>query len=243
MNITLELTYLFIGICVISSIIYIYTDIIEYKSTVIETNKSIIRDINNDINNYNFINNTLKVQYIQLQKYIGTPDLIQLNNQNEIESISYMKSLKSDKLGKYNGFDVIKVNSNIVYSQHPQILFNNMIVGKYIFIPDHLYGPILYASSTLSIDQLNVPDKYNIHYKDTGKHKLVLLNCYCNSLVFGALTIHFIEKMIQKYKKNTDVSLKLNVIFKDEYDKIILNYIYNNTTNEIPWFKHENFGE
>ena len=83
--------------------------------------------------------------------------------------------LKSE-LGKFKGLDYIKLNSYLNYTHHPKVIFNNITVGKYIRIPERLYGSILYSSPTFSIEQLNVPREFNDHYKNSGRHKFVLLN-------------------------------------------------------------------
>ena len=50
--------------------------------------------------------------------------------------------------------------------------------------------------------------------------------------------------MIKKYKNRENINMKLHILFRDEYDKIINNYLTNqNYQDNIEWYKSENLGE
>ena len=161
-NISTELIYLFVFLIITCIIYSIYSDI----STVTKKkpkNESVVELVPE----LNFINDSLKNQYFNYLKYFGEPNYIERNNSNNsITSVLYMNDLiLKSELGKFKGLDYIKLNSYLNYTHHPKVIFNNITVGKYIRIPERLYGSILYSSPTFSIDQLNVPREFNDHYK------------------------------------------------------------------------------
>ena len=230
-NISTELIYLFVFLIITCIIYSIYSDI----STVTKKkpkNESVVELVPE----LNFINDSLKNQYFNYLKYFGEPNYVERNNSNNsITSVLYMNDLiLKSQLGKFKGLDYIKLNSYLNYTHHPKVIFNNITVGKYIRIPKRLYGSILYSSPTFSIEQLNVPREFNEHYKNSGKHKFVLLKCECNTLKQGAYGIDFIIKMIMKYKSEKKINEKLHILFRDEYDKKMLSY-YKNDKHKIDW--------
>ncbi len=230
-NISTELIYLFVILIIVCMIYSIYSDLnISSKKTKIEKN---IVEI---IPELNFENDALKSQYNQYLQYFGEPNYLERNNLNNITSVTYMQNLMlKSELGKFKGLDYIKLNSHINYTQHPKVIFNNITVGKYIRIPERLYGSILYSSPTFSIEQLNVPREFNEYYKNYGKHKFVLLKCESNSLQQGVFSIDFILKMIMKYKSEK-ISEKMNILFRDQYDKKMLSF-YETNNHKFDWFK------
>ena len=246
MSIETELIYLFVFF-IVSYIIYsIYKDLNNKPEKKEETEiKSDITLNNNNINVHKFINDTLKTEYNNLYRYLGTPDFIEKNKNNLVTSVVYKNNLDGEiKLGDYNGLDYIKLDYFIKYNNHPEIMSNNLSIGKYLKIPESLFGPILYSSATFSIEQLNVGHKFNTEYKNTGKNKYVLLKCECNNINIGVISINFIMNMIKKYKNRENINMKLHILFRDEYDKIINNYLKNqNYKDNIEWYKSENLGE
>ena len=120
-----------------------------------------------------------------------------------------------------------------------------IIVGKYINIPEHLYGPIKYASPTINIELLYIPKKYNDKYEKTGIKELSLVTGSCASITISAITVNFVMDMIKKYKKPIkNISMNLHIEFRDEYDKRILNYLCGKgIVPAISWFDPTKFGE
>ena len=230
-NISTELIYLFVFL-IISCIIYsIYNDI-----TTVTKKKKYKKSIEIE-SELKFVNDSIKNLYFNYLKFLGNPNYIEYNSSNSISSVLYMNDLMvNSELGKFKGLDYIKLNSNVNYTHHPKVIFNNITLGKYIRIPERLYGSILYSSPTFSIEQLNVPIEFNQYYKNSGRHKFVLLKCECNTLKQGAYSIDFIMKMILKYKSEKKINEKLNILFRDEYDKKMLSY-YNNPKLKIDWLQ------
>jgi len=230
-NISTELIYLFVILIIVCIIYNIYNDM--NSSTKKLKNKNVV-ELAPELS---FVSDSLKNQYFNYLEYLGEPSYIERNNLKSITSFLYMNDLiLKSELGKFKGLDYIKLNSYLNYTHHPKVIFNNITVGKYIRIPERLYGSILYSSPTFSIEQLNVPREFNDHYKNSGRHKFVLLKCECNTVKQGAFGIDFIQKMIMKYKSEKKINEKLNILFRDEYDKKMLFY-YNNPKLKIDWLQ------
>ena len=190
-NISTELIYLFVILIIVCIIYNIYNDM--NSSTKKLKNKNVV-ELAPELS---FVSDSLKNQYFNYLEYLGEPSYIERNNLKSITSFLYMNDLiLKSELGKFKGLDYIKLNSYLNYTHHPKVIFNNITVGKYIRIPERLYGSILYSSPTFSIEQLNVPREFNDHYKNSGRHKFVLLKCECNTVKQGAFGIDFIQKMI-----------------------------------------------
>ena len=66
----------------------------------------------------------------------------------------------------------------------------------------------------------------------------------CASITISAITIKFVEDMVEKYKNNMDTSLNLHIIFRKEYNLRILTYICGQGIKpEIDWYEPLNFKE
>ena len=188
----------------------------------------------------------LEIKYNQLYKYFGKYKFITKNTSNQVSNIIWTDDIDKNFfiLGKYNGFDYIELTSNIYKSHHPQILKMFIIIGKYIYIPKQLHNIILNISSTINIDQINIPIKYNQLYVKKGTNYITLLKIYCSHITIAAITIKFIQDIINLYKTNKNISKKIILKINDEYNHRILNFINNNEiTPDIPWFDRYSFGE
>lgn len=146
--------------------------------------------------------------------------------------------------GKYNGCDYIKIEGFPAKKFHPYPASVFLIIGKYINVPDHLLGPLKYASETINIEQLFIPKIYQDKYYKTGKKELSLVTGSCDSVTISAITVQFVIDMINKYKDHKIKCLELYDNFRSEYDKRISDYLCGKgITNKIEWFTPESFNE
>ena len=170
-------------------------------------------EIESEIDTIEFDNQQIQKKYLSLFKYLGSPTLIEQNN-DVINSVTWRLELddKEFELGKYNGLDYIKINSYMARKKHPVPAPVYIIVGKYINVPEHLYGPLKYASPTINIEQLYIPKKYNDKYEKTGIKEKSLVTGSCASISISVITVKFVEDMIKKYKKPMkNISMKLHI--------------------------------
>ena len=187
-----------------------------------------------------------RFKYIELEKLLGEPDLIETNSNLHTESVTWRLDFdKYDfKYGKYNGLDYIRLNGHVARKHHPIPAPVFVVVGKYINVPEHLYGPLKYASPTINIEQIYIPKKHNLHYEKTGEKKISLVTGSCASVTISAITIKFIEDMIEKYKNDMNISMDLHKKFRKEYDYRVLTYLCGKgVTPNIEWFSPDNFNE
>lgn len=225
-NKTIVLIFL---ILLISIIIYIK------KNTLIVKNKEPI---------FNSIR--VKSKYKELVKYIGEPIYTETDKRNIIKSVTWQSPLKEyNGQGKFGGLDYIKLSGHIAKKQHPIPASVFVIVGKYINVPEHLFGPLKHASETINIEQIFVPKVYNDVYGETGEKEVALVTGSCASITISSITLKFVEDMIEKYKNNIDInSLDLYPEFRNEYDSRVQNYLCGGgIVPEMDWFSPELFGE
>lgn len=194
---------------------------------------------------YKFNHSLSESIYHQLLKHIGKSNTIEHNSNNEIVSMTWMSPLNNFQgFGKFCGLDYIKLYGYPVKKYHPIPANVVVIVGKYIPVPEHLFGPIKYASETINIEQLFIPKQYYEHYYNTGKKQLALVTGSCASVTISAITVQFVMDMISTYEKYDGCPLKLYPIFRMEYDTRIHNYLCGKgITNEISWYNPSCFGE
>ena len=95
--------------------------------------------------------------------------------------------------GKYNGLDLVKLTGYVARKNHPIPAPVYVIVGKYINVPEHLYGPIKYASPTINIEHLFVPKDVN------EKYDLVMLNHVFEHLTNLEKHVHHLYDITKKY--------------------------------------------
>ena len=118
-----------------------------------------------------FKNDLVRLKYKDLSKILGDPTLIESKEDYTTESVTWKLDLESEnfKYGKYNGLDYIRLNGYVARKNHPIPAPVFVIVGKYINVPEHLYGPLKYASPTINIEQIYIPKTHNLHYEKTGE--------------------------------------------------------------------------
>ena len=208
------------------------------------------RFTNNNNNNVEtlVINESLvKQNYNNLVKVLGKPTYLEKDGKNNMNSATWMSPLSSfNDFGKHNGCDYIKITGHISKKWHPHPANLFIIVGKYINVPEHLLGPIKYASETINVEQLFVPTEYSEHYYKTGEKKLALVTGSCASVTISAITVQFVMDMIQKYKGKSfnDIDEKIYKEFRNEYDRRIDDYLCGRgITDTISWYDPQFFGE
>jgi hypothetical protein len=193
-----------------------------------------------------FKEQTVRYRYNVLKEILGIPPIIETNDNLFTESVTWRLNLDMDDFiyGKYNGLDLIRLNGYVARKNHPLPAPVFVIVGKYINVPEHLYGPLKYASPTINIEQIAIPRKHNLHYEKTGEKKISLVTGSCASVTISAITIKFVEDMIEKFKENMDTSLDTHIKFRKEYNLRVLKYICGKGIKpEIPWYDPLNFKE
>ena len=85
-------------------------------------------------------------------------------------------------LEKLGGLDFLKVTNYHARKWHPQPANVYIIAGKYMNVPDHLLGPIKYASEFINVEQLFVDHKSNKNFGENGKKGKVLVTGSCASV-------------------------------------------------------------
>ena len=193
-----------------------------------------------------FKEQTVRYRYNILKQILGIPPIIETNDNLYTESVTWRLNLDVDDFtyGKYNGLDLIRLNGYVARKNHPLPAPVFVIVGKYINVPEHLYGPLKYASPTINIEQIAIPKKHSLHYEKTGKKRVSLVTGSCASITISAITIKFVEDMIEKFKENMDTSLDTHIKFRKEYNLRVLKYLCSKGIKpEIPWYDPLNFKE
>jgi hypothetical protein len=208
--------------------------------------KNIVDNKINDENDIIFKNDLVRLKYKDLSKILGDPTLIETKENYTTESVTWKLDLESEnfKYGKYNGLDYIRLNGYVARKNHPIPAPVFVIVGKYINVPEHLYGPLKYASPTINIEQISIPKTHNLHYEKTGEKKVSLVTGSCASITISAITLKFVEDMIKEYKNNVNVTMDIHEKFRNEYNLRVLTYLCGKSIqNKISWFSPENFNE
>lgn len=180
----------------------------------------------------------------KLVRILGKPTYVEVDGEKKLKSATWQSPLDNfHGFGKYGGSDLIKIHGTPSKKWHPHPAKLFVILGKYISVPEHLLGPLKYASETINIEQLFIPKKYSEQYFETGKKEVALVTGSCASVTISAITVQFAMDMIQKYQDDVR-SLELYETFRNEYDRRIHNYLCGKgITDEIPWFDPKYFEE
>ena len=192
-------------------------------------------------NKLNWSNKSSLEMYNSLTNKIGEPKKICKNSNNQVEYVVWQDDYDKVNFGRLGGLDFLKVTNYHARKWHPKPADVYIIAGKYMDVPDHLLGPIKYASETINVEQLFVDHKSNKHFGETGKKGKVLVTGSCASIDISTVTVAFVEDMIRKYKDLKEINLELHQKFKDEYDNRINNYIKTGKFNPISWYKRSLF--
>jgi hypothetical protein len=188
-------------------------------------------------------NQMIKDKYDSLVSILGKANYNELCCDKTLKSATWMSPLhKFNGFGKYGGADYIKIHGrpSRKYHPHPAVVF--LIVGKYIYVPENLFGPLKYASETINIEQLFIPEKYSKDYQKTGTKEIALVTGSCASITISAITVQFVMDMIKQYE-TTKNPLELYEVFRGEYDKRIHNYLCDKGFDPIEWYDPTFFKE
>ena len=200
---------------------------------------------NSNVSKATINNDMVRNKYNSLISILGRPNYIESDASNHLKSATWMSPLDNfNDFGKYGGADYIKIHGVPSKKWHPYPANVFLIIGKYINVPEHLFGPIKYASETINIEQLFVPKKYSDQYYNSGQKEVALVTGSCASVTISAITVQFVMDMIKKYKTNTKKCLELYETFRNEYDRRIQDYLCGKgITDPIQWFDHTYFNE
>ena len=200
--------------------------------------------IENDPPNPIIKNTITEDKYRSLVNIIGVPTYHELDSYKNLKSATWMSPLDNfSEFGKYGGCDYIKIHGvrSKKYLPYPANVF--LIIGKYVDVPEHLLGPLKYASETINIEQLFIPKVYSDKYYNTGKKDVALVTGSCASVTISAITVQFAMDMIEKHRDNKK-SLELYDEFRYEYDRRIHDYLCGKgITDHIEWYDHNFFEE
>ena len=210
-----------------------------------------------------FKNEKIHNKYNNLVQYIGEPTYKEHDSKGNLNSVTWMSPLnnyqKNQVAGKsvveQNGLDFIKVLGFTGRKHHPIPADMYVIAGKYMDVPQKLIGVLKYASETINVEQLQVPHKLNNHFGKDFKHDKKgksLVTGSCASVTISAITIKFVEDLIEQYynesqefREEFENTTQENILklLKRTYDKYILEYLCEGKKPNIPWFNPSDFGE
>ncbi len=226
---------------IVIMIIYFFTNGIQGYNKIVNIKESAMEG-----NDVLFKNEIVRFKYEKLYLVLGEPTLIETHKDFYTESVTWKDNLDNEnfKYGKYNGLDYIRLNGYVARKNHPIPAPVFVIVGKYINVPEHLYGMLKYASPTINIEQIYIPKKHNLHYEKTGIKKVSLVTGSCASITISTITIKFVEDMIEKYKNTEEITMDLNIKARKEYNLRVLTYLCGKGIEpNIPWYSAKNFNE
>ena len=192
-------------------------------------------------NELNWTNKSSLEIYNSLVSKIGKPNKICSNSKGEVDYVIWQDNYDQVNYGRIGGLDFLKITNYHARKWHPKPADVYIIAGKYMEVPDHLLGPIKYASETINVEQLFVEHKSNKEFGETGKKGRVLVTGSCASIDISTVTVAFVEDMIKKHKDNLNINLELHQEFKDEYDRRINKYIETGKYDTIKWYNKNYF--
>lgn len=191
-------------------------------------------------------NKMVEGNFNRLKDILGKPTYLEIDGENKMKTATWMSPLDNfNDFGKFGGCDYIKVHGTPSKKYHPYPANVFIIIGKYINVPEILFGPLKYASETINIEQLFIPKRFSDIYYNTGYKEVALVTGSCASVTISAITLQFVIDMINNLNlyKNTPI-LKLNKLFRNEYDKRVSNYLCGKgIINKINWFDPTYFKE
>ena len=199
-------------------------------------------------NERNWSNSGPYKKCMKLAKILGSPTYVSRNSKGMIEHVKWQNELETSgfKYGALKGVDMIKLTNYIPKKIHPYMASVYVIVGKFINVPSHLFGPLKYASETINIEQLSVPREVNQKFVETGNKERALLTGSCASVTISAITIKFAEDMIARDKGLTlaDITQATHEEYRKEYGNRLEHYLCGKGISpKIDWFNPENFDE
>jgi len=190
-------------------------------------------------------NKMIHNKYNSLVSIMGPPIYTEKDKGNHMKSATWMSPLTNfNDFGKYGGCDYIKIHGSPSKKWHPHPASTFLIVGKYIRVPEKLFGPIKYASETINIEQLFIPKKYADKYYATGEKDIALVTGSCASITISAITVQCVMDLINEYENSDLEQEELYERFRNEYDRRINDYLCKDgITDPIEWFDPSFFDE
>ena len=250
-NFKINMIVLLVFLLILGVAFYFYLNlVIDNKQKESNRIHNLVNNLNKSSNNKKnevmvFTNEMVKNKYESLVNVLGRETYLEKKG-SEFSSAVWMSPLDEfNQKGKFGGCDYVRINGYVARKYHPVPAHVFVLVGKYLYVPDNLIGALKYASETINIDQLQVPKPINDHYEETGEKLASLVTGSCGSITISAITIKFVEDMINKYK-NIEVSNPLDLFdeFRKEYDNRIHNYLCGGGVKpQIEWYSPQYFNE
>ena len=158
----------------------------------------------------------------------GIPSISEKDAKGNILSVTW---------NNIEGHHSVTVYNDIYRKWHPHPAVVYVVSRRLIKVPDHLMGPLKYASETINIEQIRAVKEENFRYGKTGKKGHSLVTGSCASISISAITLKFVEDMCKKYKKGVSNPYKLFKEFRNEYDVRVANYLQGKGMKpKIPWY-------
>ena len=173
-------------------------------------------------------NEKARTKSIEIGTKYGAPDLIEKDSKGNITKLTW-KNIE--------GHAMVSVYNDIYRKWHPYPASVFVETARYIKVPEHLLGPLKYASETINIDQIRGKKADNTVFGNTGKKGTSLVTGSCGSITISAVTVKFVEDMCKKYKKPVENPLLLFREFRKEYDSRIATYLHGDgIVPKISWY-------
>ena len=194
------------------------------------TSRSIVAKLNR------FSNPLARDKAIEIYKVLGrAPSSFCFGKDDKLERVTFRD---------IEGLDVVTISNRVYKKLHPYKAPVFVTAGKYLKVPDYLLGPLKYASETINIEQLEIDDKTNSHYQETGEKLHALVTGSCASITISAITVKFVEDMCRKYSTYAKFErvpfAELNRKFRAEYDRRVGAFLCGRGIRpRIPWFKNK----
>ena len=183
---------------------------------------------------YNKMSNLIsRNKAVEIGRLYGKPDIIENDSSGNILSVTWEN---------IEGHNFVTVHNKIYKKYHPYPANVFVVTKKLIHVPEHLFGPLKYASETINIEQIRAHSAENMKYFKTGEKGRSLVSGSCASITISAITLKFVEDMCKKYSdaKLVKNPLKLYKEFRSEYDKRIKNFIDGNGIKPpISWYPNK----
>lgn len=158
----------------------------------------------------------------------GIPSITEKDSKGNVLSVTW---------NNIEGHHSVTVYNDIYRKWHPYPAEVYVVTRRLIKVPDHLMGPLKYASETINIEQLRAVKEENFRYGQTGKKGHSLVSGSCASISISAITLKFVEDMCKKYKKGVSNPYKLFKEFRNVYDARVANYLHGKgMIPKIPWY-------
>lgn len=166
----------------------------------------------------------------EIGKMYGKPDRIERLQNNNIFKVTWLN---------IEGHDEVIVYNDIYRKFHPHKAVVYVETKKLLKVPEHLLGPLKYASETINIEQIHTDKKENKKYGNTGIKGRSMVSGSCASITISAITVKFVEDMCKKHKKSNP-TISLHKEFRKEYDNRVDNYLRGNgIVPKIPWYPNK----